>query len=68
MQDRGRVPIIEAMDPLRPTLADLTGAELYVFEADASAHGTAQELHAVREELDRRVTSGTAHATAQPAR
>ena len=35
-------------------LADLTGAELFVFEADASEHGTPQELRAAREELERR--------------
>ncbi len=36
-------------------LVDLTGAELFVFEAEAAEHGTAQEVRAAREELDRRV-------------
>ena len=43
-------------------LTDLTGAELFVFEADAAVHGTQDELSAARAEIDRRT------ADAAPAR
>ena len=51
-------------DHHRQLLADFTGAELFVFEAEASEHGTPQEVRAAREELDRRVRGLRSASTA----
>ena len=44
-------------------LADLTGAELFVFEADAAAHGSDDELAAARAEILRRTAAAGAAGT-----
>ncbi len=67
LHDAGRSSDHGSMDALRPTLSDLTGAELYSFEAHASEHGTPQELDAIRDELERRVNDVTPPSTARPA-
>ena len=55
MAERAR-PITADMstDVLTP-LGDLTGAELFIFEAEAAEHGTPDELDAAREEIARRI-------------
>ena len=55
------------MTPPGSPLADLTGAELFAFETDASAHGTPDEVSAARAELVRRVGQLTPPSTAPSA-
>jgi hypothetical protein len=44
-------------------LGGMTGAELFVYESDASEHGTPAEIIAVRDEIARRAS----HANVDPA-
>ena len=47
-------PTTDTQSTTLAPLAGMTGAELFVYEADASEHGTPVELAAVRRDITRR--------------